>query len=123
MWRFLRSKAEHIEAMAVERTAHIVYLRGLLQEIRRNNTQWAVDFMEVLLDSAVIEVTKDLRDLRPSIRDLVEDELKRLWLYRRDSPGRSANWPDSGDRAVRESQLSGKAKAEEILSRYKTEER
>lgn len=120
MWRLLKRNKERSEGKALDKTFEIINLRESLRSIHNNRTQQAIDSMEVALDAAVTILALNLGKCRASTKGLIECELEKLWLYRRDSPRRSANWLHGQDPVTRDRLIDMKARAEEILRKYKT---
>jgi hypothetical protein len=115
-----RRKEELRAEMALDRTFELVNLRECLKFLRDNKTQSAADIMEIRLDGAVVSIARDLDHCKPSTKDVIACELKKLWLYRKESPGRSGSWLDGCDSTTREGLLRIRAEAERILNTYRT---
>ena len=114
MLRLFNRNTEPSDAKVLDKAFEIITLRESLRLIHDNKQQRAIDHMEVALDAAVITLALHLDKCKTSTRELIETELKKLCLYRSQSPARSANWLEAQDQTTLDGLLSMKARAEEI---------
>jgi hypothetical protein len=114
------SKKEFRTLRALDQITALINLRESLAAIRANKMELAINDMEMCIDCGVTMLLSEIGGCDAVTKDLMAQEFRRLWLYRKDPPGYPSSYFDKVDAALRENILQRRAKVEEILKQYAT---
>ena len=105
--------------IALDQIGALITLRECLSRIRQNRIEDAVCSMEHALDCGITSLLSQIEGCDAVTKDLMAQEFKRLWLYRRDVPGYSTTDLAGLEQDLRNGMLRRRAEVQRILEQYR----
>jgi hypothetical protein len=114
------SKKELRAVIALDQIGALITLRVCLALIREGKVEAAVSSMEHALDCGITSVLSQIQGCDAVTKDLMAQELRRLWLYRKDVTGYSRADLERLEPDLRDAMLRMRTEVEKVLEQYKT---